>query len=127
VREPNAADTALLLLINESRDLPRMLESIYCMHQEWKNFPFHGKVNTSVIRKDVRSYLRRLCHKISGSDILSSRWPIHTMVSKCYSDHRYSQDLQKAMLQSSPTRSMVRLIPKGTILQMVSSLPRTHL
>jgi hypothetical protein len=127
LREPNAADTAHLLLINESRDFPRVLGSIDCMHQEWKNFPFHGKVNTSIIQIGARSYLRRLCHNISGSDILSLTWPIHTMVSTCCSNHRYSQDLQKAMLQRSPTRSMVTLIPKGTILQLVSILPRNHL
>jgi hypothetical protein len=37
LREPNLEDTQHLLSINEKRRFPSMLESIDCMHREWKN------------------------------------------------------------------------------------------
>jgi hypothetical protein len=37
LREPNLEDTQRLLSINEKRRFPSMLESIDCMHREWKN------------------------------------------------------------------------------------------
>jgi hypothetical protein len=40
LREPNMEDTQRLLSINEKRGFPGMLESIDCMHWEWKNRPF---------------------------------------------------------------------------------------
>jgi hypothetical protein len=40
LREPIVEDTAQLLSINEARGLPGMIESIECMHWEWKNCPF---------------------------------------------------------------------------------------
>jgi hypothetical protein len=40
LREPNLEDTQRLLSINEKRGFPGILESIDCMHWEWKNCPF---------------------------------------------------------------------------------------
>jgi hypothetical protein len=40
MREPNIADNAHLLSINESRCFPGMLGSIYCMHWDWNKCPF---------------------------------------------------------------------------------------
>jgi hypothetical protein len=40
LREPTVEDTARLMSINEERRFSRMIESIDCMHWEWKNCPF---------------------------------------------------------------------------------------
>jgi hypothetical protein len=39
LRLPNEQDTAKLLTIGASRGFLGMLDSIYCMHQGWKNCP----------------------------------------------------------------------------------------
>ena len=39
LREPTAEDTACLLAMNASMGFPGMLDSIGCMHWEWKNCP----------------------------------------------------------------------------------------
>jgi hypothetical protein len=40
LREPNVDNIARVLLINEARWFPGMIESIDCMYWEWKNSPF---------------------------------------------------------------------------------------
>jgi hypothetical protein len=40
LREPTVENTARLLSINEGRGFLGMIESIDCMHWEWKNYPF---------------------------------------------------------------------------------------
>ncbi|KAK1651499.1 hypothetical protein QYE76_069304 [Lolium multiflorum] len=81
-REPNVEDTRRLLSINESRGFPGMIDSIDCMHWEWKNCPFkwQGQYNgheegQTVILEVVRQARWAPSSKL-GFDVLQARWAI---------------------------------------------------
>jgi hypothetical protein len=70
-------DTQRLLSINEKRGFPDMLGSIYCMHWEWKNYPFEWQGQYLLgLRKTMPHWLTRL-------GVLLSLWYLSSVAGIC--------------------------------------------
>ena len=124
---PNEDDTKKLMVANERRAWPGMLDSIDCTHRNWKNCPkawqgmYCGKSRDATIVLEV----------VASEDLWI--WhcfficPAHSMISMCCNALICLLGLLVVMLLLATTLSMGMNTPKVTILQMVYTLLGAHL